>query len=297
MGVKRGPVAKWQKHKELEGNELDDIYNPPKKKKKKSKQYPDFKWEDRFYLLCYQLAKEGKSHKEVADAMGVDEHTLKRWRADRPSLEDAYWQGCQRASQTFQDYVYDRLSPKLQTLWDKIKQFDDHPNALQKITGLMANSGVRARQHLFIQALISRNFNASKALNSLGMSYQQLMTWAKNDPVFTELLNEIEWHRKNFYEDSLYNLVKEGNPAATIFVAKTKLKDRGYGAKLEIEHSGTVNHNHQMVDLETLNLPFEFKRQLLEYIEEAQIKALPAPKQDVIDAHFEVVEEEDDEAA
>lgn len=296
MAKNKRPVAKWKPHKFNEDKELDDIEEEDTPKAEKKIRHQRNKWDDRFFVTVYQLAKDGRSHSEIAKALGVDDHTLKTWRAKKPALQEAYKKGTDVAGERFEDYVYDRLPKKLQETWKQLKEFDDHPNALRKITSLMLDHGKRERQHLFIQALISRNFNPSIACSSIGISYQQLMTWCRTDAEFSEILKEIEWHRKNFYEDSLFRLVKDGNPSATIFVNKTKNQDRGYGAKLQVEHSGSVNHNHQTIDLETINLPLEIRKVLLEYIEEAKMKALPAPKPDVIDANYEIVDNEEDVA-
>ncbi len=296
MPISTMPVARWKKHNFNDDKYFGEIQEDGTVKKKRRKSHND-KWDDRFYLQVYQLTKLGKTNKEVAEAIGVDEHTLKKWKAHRPALAEAFDEGMKRSEQTFADYVFDRLPPKLQETWQQLQRFEENPNALKKITSLMANQGIRARQHLFIQALISKNFNASKAISSLGMSYGVLMQWARNDPNFSDLLNEIEWHRKNFYEDSLFELVKEKNPAATIFVNKTKNKDRGYGAKLEVEHSGSIEHQHrQVLDLDKLNLPFDLRKQLLDHIAEQEVKALPAPT-DAIDVNFEVLNDEEENDA
>jgi hypothetical protein len=224
----------------------------------------------------------------------VDEMTFKSWRKKLPALEDAFNQGKKLAEMSFQEYVYNRLPSKLKTTWDKITEWDDHPNATRRIYNLLCSHGIRARQQLFIHALINKNFNVSRALESMCMSKQQLFNWTKTDPNFSELLDEIEWHRKNFYEDKLFDLVKEGNAAATIFVNRTKNRDRGYGNKIEVEHTGNISHSHKhVIDLESLNLPLELRKQILNCIEESQMKALPAPKTefdtDAIDVPFEEV--------
>lgn len=300
MPIRTKRVAPWKPHKFKTDNDLDDIEEKDEPKNGKKIRHPKDKWDDRFFLTVYQLARDERTPTEIAAALGVDHHTLLSWRKAKPALEEAYQKGKMKSTQRFENYIYDRLPPKLQTLWDKIQKFDETDNALQKIMGLMENHGMRARQQLFIQALVSKNFNPSKACKAIGISYTQLMTWARTDSNFGELLNEIEWHKKNFYEDSLFDLVKNGNPAATIFINKTKNQDRGYGAKLQVEHSGDINHNHrQMLDLDSLNLPLDLRKQLVDHIEEHRIKALPAPKntesENIIDAKFEDITSQDEE--
>jgi len=292
MRLRTLPVAKWTPHKTSEDNDL-------KEDEKSSKRTHGDKFQSIFYLRVYQMAKEGWDDKRISEYFEVSTTTFRKWIKKKKAFRQAYEEGKRKSVQNFSEYVYDRLSPKMQEVWDKIKEFDDHPNALQKITKLMQSHGVRQRQHLYIQALISGNFNPTKALNKVGMDYATLRKWIDTDPYFSELLNEIEFHRKNFYEDSLFALVRDGNPSATIFVNRTKNKDRGYGTKLEVEHTGTINHNVQVIDLEKYNLPLELRRQILEHIEQVDIKGLPAPKprptDDVLDVPFSVLSEEEDD--
>jgi len=59
--------------------------------------------------------------------------------------------------------------------------------------------------------------------------------WLKSDPVYKAAVESIQESVIDFAESHLYKLVKEGNPAATIFYLKTKGKKRGYIERQEIE--------------------------------------------------------------
>jgi len=59
--------------------------------------------------------------------------------------------------------------------------------------------------------------------------------WMKSDEEYKKAVDSIQDSVLDFAESHLYKLVKEGNPAATIFFLKTKGKKRGYIERQEIE--------------------------------------------------------------
>ena len=59
--------------------------------------------------------------------------------------------------------------------------------------------------------------------------------WMEEDQEYKKAVNQIQDSVLDFAESHLYKLVKEGNPAATIFYLKTKGKKRGYIERQEIE--------------------------------------------------------------
>lgn len=59
--------------------------------------------------------------------------------------------------------------------------------------------------------------------------------WLKEDYEYAQAVRELESHTLDFAESSLHKLIKEGNPAATIFFLKTKGKNRGYIERQEVE--------------------------------------------------------------
>lgn len=59
--------------------------------------------------------------------------------------------------------------------------------------------------------------------------------WMDEDADYKKAVEAVQESVLDFAESHLYKLVKEGNPAATIFFLKTKGKKRGYIERQEIE--------------------------------------------------------------
>lgn len=245
------------------------------------------KWNDEYYVLGFELAKSGLSDQRLAKFMGITVTTLKQWRAKRKAFNAAIERGrkfCNgKSTMTFREYVYQRLSPRLQELWDKINECEDAPSGVARLEALLEKHGKSARQHLFLYALTSSNFNASEACRKVNIARQTMEQWVEDDPDFAALLQEVDWHKQNFFESSLVALVASGDPSATIFANRTYNRKRGYGEKTEVEMTGRVEHEH-IVSVRDLNLPLETRLSLLQAIRQRQtavIEATPSRVQEL----------------
>ena len=77
----------------------------------------------------------------------------------------------------------------------------------------------------------------STACEKAGISRQTHYNWLKDDAEYKEAVRAIEERTIDFAESHLHALIKDKNPAATIFFLKTKGKNRGYVERQEIEVS------------------------------------------------------------
>jgi hypothetical protein len=195
---------------------------------------------DNLAVDVYILARTGLSDLAISKAIGTQPATFKIWASKYPAIAYALQRARVQSNETFQDYVYGQLPENLRDLWDRIEMWSDSDNALERIESILGKETIRVRQSLFIHAMVSANFNQSEACKKVGISYGVVQQWLRNDPSFPALLDEIEHHKKNFFEASLVQLVKEGNTLATVFVNRTKNADRGYSEKIRIEHAHSV---------------------------------------------------------
>jgi transcriptional regulator of acetoin/glycerol metabolism len=71
------------------------------------------------------------------------------------------------------------------------------------------------------------------ACKTVGISRQTHYNWLQ-DPDYAAAIEDVSEVAVDFAESHLHKLIKEGNPAATIFFLKTKGKNRGYVERQEI---------------------------------------------------------------
>jgi len=219
------------------------------------------------YVTTYELARDGISDQQIGKALGVAGITFRRWCAQRPALADALARGRHQRNPgdelTFHQYVFDHLSPHLQQLWDDIHACENLDNGVERVEALLKGHGVRARQHLFLYALTQSMFNVSQSLRKLNIPRRMFEDWCRNDPDFTELMDEIHWHKGNFFEQAFIGRVSAGDTNAIIHAVKTKCRDRGYNDKIEVVHSGTIDTGNN-VNLADLDLPIEVRKVVLD---------------------------------
>jgi len=204
-------------------------------KKKRSK---PVRWNDDFYITIYQGILDNESELSIAKRLGVLQTTIVRWKNQKPALKKAILAARKRrkaeaqknlipSTTTYIDYIYEQLPEHLKKILEEIEAIDS-TNPQVQMDAIFAREGLRARQHLFLHALVSENFNASRACARVGITKSSLNHWYQREPQFRELIEEIHWHKQNFFESSLIKLVTQGDSPATIFANKTFNRDRGY---------------------------------------------------------------------
>lgn len=79
------------------------------------------------------------------------------------------------------------------------------------------------------------------ACKQSGVGRTQFYEWLRTDEEFAKQVEDIREVTLDFAESALYQQIKRGNTAATIFLLKTKGKGRGYIERQEYD-LGTDNH-------------------------------------------------------
>jgi hypothetical protein len=132
----------------------------------------------------------------------------------------------------------------------------------------LATNGDRARQRMFLHALTESRFNVPRVCKLLGIGKKTLDTWTRTSVEFRELLEAVNWAKKEYVESKLMELVDAGSERATIEACRA-LNPDVYGQSVKV--SGTVNHQHSVaiVDLTALNLSLETRVNLLEAVRSA----------------------------
>lgn len=89
-------------------------------------------------------------------------------------------------------------------------------------------------QNKMIEAMIAHMGVVTTAAKSIDIARSTHYEWMDSDPVYKQKILDLREIKKDFVESKLMKLVEQGDTAATIFSAKTLLKDRGYVERKEI---------------------------------------------------------------
>ena len=103
------------------------------------------------------------------------------------------------------------------------------------------DSANSARKRAMLEAL-ERNLGlVSHSAKAAGIDRQTHYNWLAEDPAYKAAVDAIKESVLDFAESHLYRLIKDGNPQATIFLLKTKGKNRGYVERTEVVTAEKVN--------------------------------------------------------
>lgn len=96
------------------------------------------------------------------------------------------------------------------------------------------------KKESYIKQLHEAFGNVSKACKAVGLSRTTIYRWMQEDEEFKESVENINEYIVDTVENHLFDQIKDGSTAATIFYLKTKGKHRGYVEKTEVDNNVTV---------------------------------------------------------
>lgn len=233
----------------------DDVQEIPEKRKKRRKRYT--LWKPIFLVEVYRLARAGLSDEAIARSLNISRNTIKLWKDRQEGVREALELARKEvpSEDGFARYFYTQLDPSLQNLWDAIENNETKGGGIARLDRILADHGKNARQSLFLHALVNSHFSPTRAMERVGIDKRQLDDWKDNDPDFAQLVEDIQWHKGNYFEEALVKQVEKGNISAILFANARYNQKRGYGTKSEVDVtvSGEVRHTHA-IDLAELDL-------------------------------------------
>jgi hypothetical protein len=99
------------------------------------------------------------------------------------------------------------------------------------------NKSEHLKKEQLLQALTKSLGIVSTACEVLSISRTTYYKYYNEDSEFRNEVDTIGEHTLDFVESKLFDLINNGNVAATIFYMKTKGKRRGYIERQEVEHN------------------------------------------------------------
>ena len=107
--------------------------------------------------------------------------------------------------------------------------------ALHKDPTVTGSDKLDPKKEAMVTALTKALGVVKMACESCGISRQTHYRWLKEDAAYKAACDNLPEVVLDFAEHHLHKLISNGNPAATIFLLKTKGKARGYVERQEIE--------------------------------------------------------------
>lgn len=98
----------------------------------------------------------------------------------------------------------------------------------------MARQQTRQDKKAFLEALEKKLGIITEACKATGIPRSRIYQWINKDKTFRENVDAVGEVACDFAESKLFTLIREGNPAATIFFAKTRMRHRGYAERVEV---------------------------------------------------------------
>lgn len=242
--------------------------------KTKKKQGRPSTFKTRYYIEVYRLAAAGQTRRDIAATLGINFETLQLWCKKKKTLRWAYYEGRNPKGRTtvdnIMDYVAGRLPKEQLDLYNEIRRFNKDEEGYERVRQLLEGKGDTVKQHLFLHAYVSSNFDKTRAMRQICITTKTLSRWMQN-PHFTELFKSIDDAMDDFYLGSLNKAIKDGDTQAIIHAAKTRLRKRGFGEKMEVSHvhEGTITHAFQ---LDFTKLSLRAQKEVMAQMEEQDRK-------------------------
>lgn len=124
----------------------------------------------------------------------------------------------------------------------------------------MAKKKITKKMNDFLKVYEKKGLNISSACKAVKISRWTYYEWRKNNSEFDSACLETEEGFKDWATSTLVAKMQEGDNTAIIFYHKTKMKDRGFIERHEIENSGTIKTEGSL----SLAMSDEEKKALLE---------------------------------
>ncbi len=234
------------------------------------------KWCDTYYVKIFQGTIARFTDQDMANSLDVSLSTYLRWKATKPAIQQAIKEAynvpdMQREEMQLKYNIHSILTPELKELWDKVNLCNTVEHGIFRLEVLLRSVGYKAKQALFIHALLKNNFNVSKALKKINITRGTYESWRATDSDFAAIMEEVKEVKGDFYEEALVKQVKLGNPRLIAFANKTYNSKRGYGETIKIDQRTTSqNVNVELRDDDLEQIPLDTKWKLLKAVENKQ---------------------------
>jgi len=113
---------------------------------------------------------------------------------------------------------------------------------------LLIADGLTDNQTRFINAFLSSNCNISKACEKAEISRQTFYHWGRESDKFAQAVEQVKEGLKDRIEQEIFrHIFEDRNPIVLNKFAPSILKDRGYADSKDINLSGDMRNDNEVV--------------------------------------------------
>lgn len=219
----------------------------PLKKPKYTGRYKDrIKYDPKHAIPAAVLAYASSTDMDICRHLKMSDVAFRKWRRKYPFFNYAVEEGrrirtLRNTGESIQEWVAGRLSPAARKVWDSIMFWQEHKDEYDKIREVIKPQSEHIRKTVWLHAFVKCRFSISSACRLVGISYHAVNQW-RQEGEFKKMVDEILAMQGDFIEEALMDLVAARDTGAVIFASRTKNRDRGYGDKIDVNHSGSIKH-------------------------------------------------------
>jgi len=113
---------------------------------------------------------------------------------------------------------------------------------------LLIGDGLTDNQLRFINAFVSSNCNISQACEKAEISRQTFYHWGRESDKFAQAVEQVKEGLKDRIEQEIFrHIFEDRNPIVLNKFAPSILKDRGYADSKDINLSGDMRNDNEVV--------------------------------------------------
>ena len=113
---------------------------------------------------------------------------------------------------------------------------------------LLISDGLTDNQTRFINAFLSSNCNISQACEKAEISRQTFYHWGRESDKFAQAVEQVKEGLKDRIEQEIFrHIFEDRNPIVLNKFAPSILKDRGYADSKDINLSGDMRNDNEVV--------------------------------------------------
>ena len=113
---------------------------------------------------------------------------------------------------------------------------------------LLIGDGLTDNQTRFINAFLSSNCNISQACEKAEISRQTFYHWGRESDKFAQAVEQVKEGLKDRIEQEIFrHIFEDRNPIVLNKFAPSILKDRGYADSKDINLSGDMRNDNEVV--------------------------------------------------